>query len=241
MARHLHSIACILPPDILEKVILEGTPEQREKALRTLSTDNALRSIRAQNAVIRATGATPLDPHVAEGGTALRTIFDCAHTQDPARAKIVRNEGDGPTGDQSTDEAYDGLGDTYKLYWDVYQRNSIDDARPAAQGVRALRRRLRQRLLGRPADGVRRRRRGAVQPVHDLASTSIGHELTHGVTEHEAQLAYTSQSGALNESISDVFGSLVKQYALGQKRGRGRLADRRRALTARCTAWPCAR
>jgi Zn-dependent metalloprotease len=44
----------------------------------------------------------------------------------------------------------------------------------------------------------------------------IGHELTHGVTEDEAQLAYQGQSGALNESVSDVFGSLVKQHAAGQ-------------------------
>ena len=44
----------------------------------------------------------------------------------------------------------------------------------------------------------------------------IGHELTHGVTGDEANLVYLGQAGALNESISDVFGSLVKQYALGQ-------------------------
>jgi hypothetical protein len=44
----------------------------------------------------------------------------------------------------------------------------------------------------------------------------IGHELTHGVTEKTAALAYEGQSGALNESISDVFGSLVKQRTLGQ-------------------------
>ncbi len=44
----------------------------------------------------------------------------------------------------------------------------------------------------------------------------IGHELTHGVTEDEAALMYVNQSGALNESVSDVFGSLVKQHALGQ-------------------------
>jgi Zn-dependent metalloprotease len=44
----------------------------------------------------------------------------------------------------------------------------------------------------------------------------IGHELTHGVTEHEAGLQYLNESGALNESVSDVFGSLVKQYKLGQ-------------------------
>jgi Zn-dependent metalloprotease len=44
----------------------------------------------------------------------------------------------------------------------------------------------------------------------------IGHELTHGVTQYEADLTYSGQSGALNESISDVFGSLVKQYTLSQ-------------------------
>ncbi len=44
----------------------------------------------------------------------------------------------------------------------------------------------------------------------------IGHELTHGVTQHEASLAYIYQSGALNESVSDVFGSLVKQFQLKQ-------------------------
>jgi Zn-dependent metalloprotease len=41
----------------------------------------------------------------------------------------------------------------------------------------------------------------------------IGHELTHGVTEKDCGLVYENQSGALNESMSDVFGSLVKQYS----------------------------
>jgi Zn-dependent metalloprotease len=44
----------------------------------------------------------------------------------------------------------------------------------------------------------------------------IGHELTHGVTEYEARLDYRDQPGALNESFSDVFGSLVKQKKLGK-------------------------
>jgi Zn-dependent metalloprotease len=44
----------------------------------------------------------------------------------------------------------------------------------------------------------------------------IGHELTHGVTQFEAKLIYYEQSGALNESFSDVFGSLVKQRIRAQ-------------------------
>ena len=41
-------------------------------------------------------------------------------------------------------------------------------------------------------------------------------ELTHAVTQFTANLVYQGQSGALNESMSDVFGSLVKQRNLGQ-------------------------
>jgi Zn-dependent metalloprotease len=44
----------------------------------------------------------------------------------------------------------------------------------------------------------------------------IGHELTHGVTQFEAGLPYHDQPGALNESVSDVFGSMIKQFVLNQ-------------------------
>ena len=40
--------------------------------------------------------------------------------------------------------------------------------------------------------------------------------LSHGVTEDESQLQYFNQSGALNESMSDVFGSLIKQFVKNQ-------------------------
>jgi Zn-dependent metalloprotease len=49
-----------------------------------------------------------------------------------------------------------------------------------------------------------------------IALDVIGHELAHGVTEDEAQLIYFKQSGALNESMSDVFGSLIKQFVKQQ-------------------------
>lgn len=45
----------------------------------------------------------------------------------------------------------------------------------------------------------------------------IGHELTHAVTEHTANLVYKNESGALNESISDIMGVMVekKSWDLG--------------------------
>jgi Zn-dependent metalloprotease len=44
----------------------------------------------------------------------------------------------------------------------------------------------------------------------------IGHELTHGVTEYEANLDYENQAGALNESFSDIFGIMIKQRFYNQ-------------------------
>ena len=61
-------------------------------------------------------------------------------------------------------------------------------------------------------DGLRRWRRAAFNRF-TIAIDVIGHELTHGVTQYSAGLNYQDQPGALNESMSDVFGSLVKQYA----------------------------
>ena len=70
-----------------------------------------------------------------------------------------------PATRRSTD-AYDGLGATWQLYWQAYRRDSLDGLGLAARRVGALRRRLRQRLLERRADGVRRRRRPLLQPLH---------------------------------------------------------------------------
>ena len=42
-----------------------------------------------------------------------------------------------------------------------------------------------------------------------------GHEMTHGVTQYTANLTYSNESGALNESMSDVFGAMVEAYARG--------------------------
>lgn len=43
----------------------------------------------------------------------------------------------------------------------------------------------------------------------------IAHEITHGVTQYTAGLTYSGESGALNESMSDVFGTLVEFYTFG--------------------------
>jgi Zn-dependent metalloprotease len=55
--------------------------------------------------------------------------------------------------------------------------------------------------------------------VYSSSLTSLdvgGHELAHGVTQYEANLTYSGESGHLNESFSDVFGAMVERSVLGE-------------------------
>lgn len=47
---------------------------------------------------------------------------------------------------------------------------------------------------------------------HFAALDVVGHEITHGLTQFTANLIYARESGALNESFSDVFGTAVEFY-----------------------------
>src|SRR5262249_50052230 len=40
----------------------------------------------------------------------------------------------------------------------------------------------------------------------------IGHEMTHGVTQYTSNLNYQGESGALNESNSDIFGCTIEHW-----------------------------
>ncbi len=41
----------------------------------------------------------------------------------------------------------------------------------------------------------------------------MGHELTHGVIEHSANLLYQDQPGALNEAFADIFGEMIEAWS----------------------------
>ena len=207
------SIACIIPPVLLEELARRGSAEERDAALRTLSLDAGLRTARVHNSLVRAPVNRATVRQSATAGQPQRTIFDCHGLEPPSDPDQVRAEGDPPSDDVTVNEAYDGLGDTYAFFWDQYRRDSIDDQGMPLHGWVHYGRDYdnafwdgEQMVFG---DGK----------MFDRFTKSldvIGHELTHGVTEHEAGLQYLNQSGALNESVSDVFGSLVKQFKLGQ-------------------------
>ncbi|MFJ9771905.1 M4 family metallopeptidase [Kitasatospora sp. NPDC101157] len=192
-------ICAIVPPYVLDRLAEAG----HEPAVRSLALDTAHRAARLA-APPPAAGAPGLN----------RVISDAGHGQ-RLPGRTVRTEGHAPVTDASVNHAYDGLGDTFTLYSQVFGRDSID-----GRGLR-----LDASVhYGRNYDNAFWNGRRMVfgdgdgQIFGDFTACVdvIGHELTHGVTQFTANLEYRDQPGALNESVSDVFGSLVKQYALHQ-------------------------
>lgn len=210
MSMKIPAVQCILPPHLLESIARNGDEEQREWALRTLSADTSIRFGRTQldlslpgaRALTQAAAATPHKQrliHTANNGVNLPGV-------------IKRSEGQGATGDASIDEAYDGLGATFDLYWTVFDRNSIDGLGMDLIGTVHYDR-LYDNAFWDGAQMVFGDGDGQHFNRFTIAVDVMGHELTHGVTAHQANLMYRDQAGALNESISDVFGSMVKQHA----------------------------
>ncbi|MCU1546005.1 MAG: peptidase [Homoserinimonas sp.] len=143
-----------------------------------------------------------------------RTIFDAGNTQNLPGVP-VRYEGDPTSDDRFVNEAYEGLGRTHELYRTQFSRASIDNENVPLHATVHYGENYEnafwdgQRMVFGDGDG---------QVFHSFTSSLsvIGHELTHGVIQYSANLTYQRQSGALNESISDVFGALVEQHSHGQ-------------------------
>jgi Zn-dependent metalloprotease len=212
-----HGLHCVLPPIVLENIARKGDDQQREWATRALSQDHSIRLARVQNSLagVGAAGRDRADALVGAVAPKPARVISDAHGTEDVRGPIVRREGDGPTGELATDQAYDGLGDTYNFWLETYGRNSIDNAGMPLRGVVHFGDSYPnafwdgQRMVFGDGDGQ-------VLGVMTGSLDVIGHELGHGVTEKEAGLKYWGQSGAMNESLSDVWGSLVKQYKLRQ-------------------------
>lgn len=146
-----------------------------------------------------------------------RRISD-AEGREALPGRLVRREGERATGDEAVDDAYNGLGDTHRMFDRVFGRDSIDGAGMPLEATVHFGDRYDnafwdgERMVFGDGDGE------VFRGFTDSLSV-IGHELAHGVTEHTAKLRYQGQSGALNEHLSDAFGALVEQYSLGQDAG----------------------
>jgi thermolysin len=123
---------------------------------------------------------------------------------------LQRSEGDPATGDNVLDAAHDNAGIVYDLYNTNYNRDSYDDAGAILTSTVHFGNNYnnafwspsdRQMVYG-DGDGV------TFSPLSQALDV-VAHELTHAVTESTSNLVYHDESGALNESISDIFGVLA--------------------------------
>jgi Zn-dependent metalloprotease len=209
-------ISCIAPPDVLRDVIRNGTKAERDAAADTMAVDQTFRTLRAAFAATAAANTEAMLPMGGAGGKPHRTIYDQGHSSAMALGTVARTEGAKKVKDPAVNEAYDGFGATYKFYWEVLGRNSIDNAGMPILGLVHFATNYDNAFWD--GQGHMYFGDGDGQLFNRLTGSFdvIGHELTHGVTQYEANLVYQGQSGALNESLSDAFGSLVKQYAKKQ-------------------------
>lgn len=203
----------IVPPYLLARIAAVQDPgfaKAAEAARATLALPRAYRPMRSRLRLSVEDGAL-----VAEAAPAPdRTIFD-AQRREVLPGVRVRGEDDPPTADLAVDEAFDGLGATFEFLWDAFARNGLDGAGGALLATVHYGRDYDnafwngERMVFGDGDGE-------VFTGFTGSLSVIAHELAHGVVDAEGGLTYRDQSGALNESVADVFGVLAEQHHLEQ-------------------------
>jgi bacillolysin len=114
---------------------------------------------------------------------------------------LARSEAGPATGNSDQDNAYNFAGLTYDYFFSNHGRDSFDGLGGALISTTQYSTNFQNAFWN------------GIQMVYGdgyaSADDVVAHELTHGVTEHSAGLFYFMQSGALNESFSDVFGEAI--------------------------------
>ncbi len=204
-----HCVFCsIVPPYLLKKLAENPDPRIRDRAIATLEATDRARTVRS--AMARTLNVA--SPAAAVPTQKVRRVFDCQDTSDLSRQLVMQEGGQLPA-DVAVQEAYDYAGVTWDFYNSIFNRNSIDNrgltvvssvhySENGAGFDNALWN-GQQMIYGDGGELF-----GRMTQCLDV----VGHELTHGVTQYSAGLPYQGQSGALNESMSDVFGVVVRQW-----------------------------
>ena len=207
-----HTVCRIIPTYLLKELMEQQ--DERELQGHLFNTITLSERLRARREIIGSLSAMfPM------ASARQRNIHDAHNGMDETASTLVLSEGGPSVGDNVVKEVYDSFGYTYDLYSNVYGRRSIDDHDMPLNGFVHWGMKFMNAFWDGKAmyfgDGD-----GKIIKSFTSAIDIAGHELTHGVTQYEAALEYwcdqTHQPGALNESMFDCVGSMVKQYALQQ-------------------------
>jgi Zn-dependent metalloprotease len=203
--------AGFVPPFVIQNLALAGIDEARV----TAHESEKKRTQRTAKAIAVEVFAVPT-PSAA--GTAARQVYDSQNSW-AQRVKLVRGEGDPSVADKIVNKVYDHAEVVKKYYKKTFARNSIDN-----MGMNLiLNMHYGVKYMNAFWDGDEMTFGDGDGKIFVNFAESldvVAHELAHGVTQFMADLDYYSQSGALNEHFSDVFGTAITQYALKQNAGK---------------------
>lgn len=211
----LPAICCIVPPHMLRVIALRGSGPEAEMARTLLRQTEKLREERDDHA----TPAPDAGQMVAAGRPRARTPGPDRQIHDGENraalpGRLVRSEGQPPCGIADADEAYDAAGIVHATYRDCFGRDSLDGKGMALVATVNHRRGYNNAFWDGSQMAYGNGDGKLFRSFMDLSV--IAHEMTHGVIQHSGGLIYKDQSGALNESLADVFGAITQQRALGQ-------------------------
>jgi len=200
---------CFIIPEYMNKnIVKKGTEKQKEGAWKNLILTEQLRGRRTVTGL--------MSPMFSVSNKLDRTIFNAENTEELPGTLISYEKFSGiKTQEVTVREAYNWSGETYNFYKNLFDRNSIDTRGMRLDSTVHYGEKY-NNAFWNGTQMVYGNGDGEIFQRFTKCIDVVGHELTHGVTQYEAALEYKGQAGALNESFSDVFGSLVKQYSLKQ-------------------------
>jgi Zn-dependent metalloprotease len=115
--------------------------------------------------------------------------------------------------DQAALDAHYGVSQTYAYYFANFSRNSYDNAGTALYSYVNDPTYTDNAFWDGSAMNFNKRSNSASNPGGVTGIDVTGHELTHGVTQESSGLNYKNESGAINESMSDIFGKAVQFWS----------------------------
>jgi Zn-dependent metalloprotease len=202
----------IVPEAALKRFADDRTlpTEQRKHFADTIKIDNEFRKLRTQaNKLSRV--ASAMAPAVALAAVAAApaiTVFNCNHGQTLPGAQVPNPAN---SSDATAKRAFVETSSVATFYSQVFGRNSIDGAGMTLISSIHYGTNYNNAFWNGSqmtyGDGD-----GSIFVDFTKGDDVIGHELTHGVTQHSLQLNYTNEAGGLNESLSDCFGSMFRQW-----------------------------
>jgi Zn-dependent metalloprotease len=205
----------IVPNDVLTRLSQDKklSAQLRKRMVDTVEISHELRELRTQAARLTRVAATRAGGLVTLAAAPSITVYDCRHTQTLPGTPVPRPK---TSSDRSVKRAFNQTAKVARFYQQVFNRNSIDDHGMTMMSSAHFGEKYNNAMWNGSqmiyGDGD-----GSIFIDFTRGSDVIAHELTHGVTQHSLQLAYRGDAGGLNESVSDCFGSMFRQWEARQK------------------------